>query len=126
MINDKLMLNDDKTEFLVIGTSKQPSEVPVLKSSIRVGDVDVIPSYLARNLGSWFHTHVDMATHITKTCSSTFFYLFSIQHIWKYLTSECTEKLIHVFIMSRLDYCNSPPPPAPLPSPLSFILSLPS
>ena len=126
MINDKLMLNDDKTEFLVIGTSKQPSEVPVLKSSIRVGDVDVIPAYLARNLGSWFDTHMDMATHITKTCGSAFFDLSSIQHIRKYLTSEYTEKLIHAFIMSRLDYCNSLPPPAPLPSPLSFILSLPS
>ena len=39
MINDKLMLNDDKTEFLVIGTSKQLSKVSV--SSIRVGDVDM-------------------------------------------------------------------------------------
>ena len=43
MINDKLMLNDDKTEFLVIGTSKQLSKVSV--SSIRVGDVDVISVY---------------------------------------------------------------------------------
>ena len=33
------MLNDDKTEFLVIGTSKQLSKMSV--SSIRVGDVDV-------------------------------------------------------------------------------------
>ena len=40
IINEKLMLNDDKTEFLVIGTSKQLSNVSV--SSIRVGDVDVI------------------------------------------------------------------------------------
>ena len=41
MINDKLMLNDDKTEFPVMGTSKQLSKVSV--SSIRVGDVHVIP-----------------------------------------------------------------------------------
>ena len=58
MINDKLMLNDDKTEFLVS------------VSSIRVGDVDVIPVYSAKNLGSWFDSHMDMATHITKTCGS--------------------------------------------------------
>ena len=32
------MLNDDKTEFLVIGTSKQLSKMSV--SSIRVGDVE--------------------------------------------------------------------------------------
>ena len=29
MINDKLMLNDDKTEVLVIRMSKQPSKVSV-------------------------------------------------------------------------------------------------
>jgi len=45
MINDKLMLNDDETEFLVIGTSKQLSEVSVC--SVRVGDVDVIPVHSA-------------------------------------------------------------------------------
>ena len=102
------MLNDDKTQFLVIGTSKKLSKVSV--SSIRVGDVDVIPVYSAKNLGSWFDSHMDMATHITKTCGSAFFYLYNIQHIRKYLTSECTEKLIHAFnITSRLDYCNSLP-----------------
>ena len=40
------MLNDDKTQFLVIGTSKKLSKVSV--SSIRVGDVDVIPVYSAK------------------------------------------------------------------------------
>ena len=53
MINDKLMLNDDKTEFLMIGTSKQLSRV-----SVRVGDVDVIPVYSVKNLGSWFDSHM--------------------------------------------------------------------
>ena len=75
-------------------------------SSIRVGDVDVIPVYSANNLGSWFDSHMDMATHITKTCSA-FFYLHNIRHMRKYLTSECTEKLIRAIITSRLDYCNS-------------------
>ena len=50
---------------------------------------------------------MDMATHRTKTCGSEFFSLYNIRHIRKYLTSECTEKLIHVFITGRLDYCNS-------------------
>ena len=76
MINDNLLLDDDKTKLLVIGTSKQLSKVSV--SSIRVGDVDVIPVYSVKNLGSWFHSHMDMATHITKTCGSAFFYLYNI------------------------------------------------
>ena len=105
MISDKLMLNDDKTEFLVIGTSKQLSKVSV--NSFRVGEVDVIPVHSAKNLGSCFDSHMNMATHITKISSSALFYLYNFRHIRKYLTNECTEKLIHAFITSRLDYRNS-------------------
>ena len=76
-------------------------------SSIRVGVVDVIPVHSAKGLGSWFDSHMDMATHITMTCGSACFYLYNIRHIRKYLTSECTEKLIHAFTTSRLDYCKS-------------------
>ena len=49
MINDKLMLNDDKTEFLVIGTSKQLSKVSV--SSIRVESPISIPWQASTILG---------------------------------------------------------------------------
>ena len=66
MIKDKLMLNDDNTEFLVIGTSKQLHISKVSVSSISVGDVYVIPAYTAKNLGSWFESHMVIATHITK------------------------------------------------------------
>ena len=49
MITDKLMFNDDKPEFLVIGSSKQLSKVSV--SSIGVGDVDVIPVHSGKKSG---------------------------------------------------------------------------
>ena len=62
---------------LVIGTSKQLSKLSI--SSIRVGDVDVIPIHSAKNLGSWIDSHMDMATYIPKTCGSAVFYLFNIQ-----------------------------------------------
>ena len=35
-----LMLNDDKTEFMIIETHKQPAKVNV--NNIRVGDHDII------------------------------------------------------------------------------------
>ena len=78
MMDDTLMSNDDKTEFLVIGTNKQLSKVSI--SSIRVGEMNVAPASWERNLGSWFDTHMGMATHITKTCSTAFFYLYNIRH----------------------------------------------
>ena len=99
------MLNDDKTEFLIIGTRQQLSKVSI--QSIKIGQTEVFPVASARNLGTWVDSHLDMGIHITKTCRSAFYYLYNIRHIRKYLSRESTEKLVHAIISSRLDYCNS-------------------
>ena len=56
------MLNDDNTEFFIIGTRPQLSKI----QSIKIGQTEVSPVASARNLGTWFETHLDMRTHITK------------------------------------------------------------
>ena len=56
-----------------------------------------------------FDSHLDMSTHVSKTCASAFYYLYNIRHIRKYLSRESTERLVHAFITSRLDYCNGFP-----------------
>ena len=55
----------------------------------------------------WLDSNLSMGDHITKTSSAAFYYLYNIRRIRKYLSKECTETLIHAFISSRLDYCNS-------------------
>ena len=84
------MLNDDKAEFLIIGTRQQLSKVSI--QSIKIAQTEVSPVASARNVGTWLDTHLDMRTHITKTCSSAFYYLYNIRHIRKYLSRESTEK----------------------------------
>ena len=49
---------------------------------------------------------MEMSIHISKTCSSAFYYPYNIRHIRKYLSKEHIEQLIHAFVTSRLDYCN--------------------
>ena len=71
MISDNLMLNDDKTEFLIIGTRQQLAKVNI--NCIRVGSTDVFPVTVARNQGSWFDDQLmTMSTHISKLCGVTF------------------------------------------------------
>ena len=48
-----------------------------------------------------------MLSHINKTCSSAFYHLYNIRRIRKYLSRESTECLVHAFVTSNLDYCNS-------------------
>ena len=104
MLNNGLKLNDGKTEFLIIGISQQLGKLDNI--SIRVGDSNIHPVPIARNLGSWFDSRLSMATHITKICASSFYYIYNIRRIRKYLTRQSTETLVHAFVTSRLDYCN--------------------
>ena len=50
MITDKLMINDDKTEFLLLGTRQQLAKINTA-CSITVGEYDIDPSLCVRNLG---------------------------------------------------------------------------
>ena len=70
LLNNGLKLNDDKTEILIIGTSQQLGKLDNV--SIRVGDSDIYPVPIVRNLGSWFDSRLSMATDITKICTSSF------------------------------------------------------
>ena len=48
-----------------------------------------------------------MNSHVNKICNSSFYYLHNIMRIRKHLSRKSTETLIHAFVSSRLDYCNS-------------------
>jgi hypothetical protein len=94
MIQDKLKLNDGKTELLIIGSKQQLQKLN--PCHVRVGNADVLPVPIARDLGVWLDSNLSMSCHITKTCGAAFYWLHNI----KLLT------VIHAFVTSRLDYCN--------------------
>ena len=62
---------------------------------------------LHKMLGSWFDRHVFMDVHVGKVCSKAFRGLYNIRQIRKFLSIECTKTLVHAFVTSHLDYCNS-------------------
>jgi hypothetical protein len=73
MIPDKLLMNDGKTEFLVIGTRQQLCKVQPI--SISVNNSVISPSPHIKNLGSWLDPNLNMTTHITKVCKACFSHL---------------------------------------------------
>ena len=105
MVEDKLLLNDDKTEFLLIGTKQQLAKVSI--NHITIGNTEIAPRSPVKNLGVWLDSNLSLNEHITKTCSAAFYWLYNIRRIRKYISKESTETLIHAFISSRIDYCNS-------------------
>ena len=45
--------------------------------------------------------------HVTKICKAAYFHLHNIRRICSYLPQETTEQLVHAFVTTRLDQCNS-------------------
>ena len=62
MEHDKLLLSDERKEFLIIGTRQQLSKANI--SSITVGNSDVVRSSIVRNLGTFIDDRLSMNSHI--------------------------------------------------------------
>lgn len=105
MSANKLKLNSDKTEILVLHSKTKPSTTPTI--TLRFGDVSVTSSPSARNLGVKFDSTLSFKDQISQICSSGYYYLRNIQAVRKYLPRDCLLGLIHAFVTSRVDFCNS-------------------
>ena len=86
-----LKLND-KSEFLIIGTPQQMAKIYI--GSIRVGDCNVSTATSTGNQDSWFDTKLSRPTHLTKLSSSSFYYLYNIRRIRKYISEGGVLRLL--------------------------------
>ena len=105
MTQTRLKLNDDKTEFIIISSPHHHHKVKNL--TLKIGDTIITSARKCRNLGVIFDSAMNMKDHITTVCRSSFFQLRNIGAVRKYLTDEACAQLIHAFVTSRIDYCNS-------------------
>jgi hypothetical protein len=75
--------------------------------TITIGDETITASKCVRNLGVVFDCVFNMENHITSVCQSCYFHLRNIGSIRRYLDQEIAAQIIHAFVISKLDYCNS-------------------
>lgn len=73
ILNDRLKLNDDKTEYLYIGKRQKLSKISA--GPLAVGDPQITPAQEAKNLGCWLDQHFSKETNINKICSASYFHL---------------------------------------------------
>ena len=105
MSSNLLKRNDKNTEVLIIGQKKQLDKTNI--SQIRIGDTNIKPSESARNIGAILDSTMSLQEQISNTCKRSWYHLYNIRKIRKYLTTEATKTLVHAFITSRLDTLNS-------------------
>ena len=73
MLKDKLKLNEEKTELLVIGTRQQLDKVSL--DEMTIGHTKVKTTTTAKSLGVWFDCNMKSDTNITKIFAMGHFYL---------------------------------------------------
>jgi len=105
MTNNMLKLNGSKTEVLHITSKFLRNSVPVDHLQIDSESVQAVLS--ARNLGVTIDNQLCMSSHVNNICKSASFALRKIGQVRKYLDQASAEKLVHAFVSSRLDCCNS-------------------
>jgi len=70
-------------------------------------DCPIPPVDYVRNLGVIFDANMSMVKHVNQVCSTAFYHLYNISKIRQFLDRITAERIIHAFVTTRLDYCNS-------------------
>ena len=103
---NKLKLNDDKTESILVKSDRimLPDSAP---TSTRVGNSDILFASHARNLGITISSSTTTDKHVKNICRSAYAELQHISSIRHLLTVNATKTLLSAFVLSKLGYCNS-------------------
>jgi len=103
MLQNSLKMNCNETEAILLSSSLHPR--PSI-DSVSIAGHGVSFSKKARNIGVIFDENISL-DHIASICKSSFFHLRNISKIRKHISVRACETLIHAFISSKLDFCNS-------------------
>ena len=71
MILDKLMINEEKTEVLLVGKRQQLRKVEI--DAFTVGSSRVLPTTSVRNLGAWFDSELTITLTLIKSAVKSVF-----------------------------------------------------
>ena len=90
---------------MIIGTRQQLSKQSI--NHLTVGTSSIEPSSSVRNLGTTFDTNLSLDKQIASTCKSSFYYLYNMRKIRKFISPNSCATLVNAFKTCRIDYCNS-------------------
>ena len=79
---EKLMINDAKTDFVIIGTRQQLPKVRI--DSLAVGDANVSLVQVVKNLGTWIDSNMSLQVNFNSTCKAAHYYITNVRRIRKY------------------------------------------
>jgi len=107
MSANHLKLNADKTEVLWAGSRYGSAPLGSAGPSLRLGNQVIAATDLVRVLGVTLSSDLSLSKHVSNTCTACFYWLHQLRRVRRTLDTESTATLVHAFVASRLDYCNT-------------------
>ena len=105
MFKNKLKINQEKTEFLVIASRQNQKNIAV--DHMVLDNTVIKRTNKAKNLGVTFDSEMNMQIHIREIRRKCFCDIKWLWSVKRFMSEETTKILVHALIISRLDYCNS-------------------
>ena len=99
MSQNKLKLNNDKTEIILFVSKKHLAELNIKSAGTGVS----VASEPVRNLGAMFDSQLIMAPQVKRVVKTSSFHLRNIGKARRVLTEDATKTVIQSLVMSRLD-----------------------
>ena len=102
--SNKLICNSNKSNFMYFSSKFKPTPG---STCIKFGSTVLQQANRIRNLDVIWDSNLSMRHHMSKICVSAALALRRIGYIAEYLDTNTKARLVHAFILSKLDYCNS-------------------
>ena len=106
MFTNKLKLNPDKTQFILIGSKNNRKQLhPYFQINILGNQIS--PAQSVKNLGVVFDSNFTFSDHVSQVIKSTRVHARDLYRIYPLLDLKTSVLLENALVSSRLDYCNS-------------------
>ena len=106
MFTNKLKLNPEKTEFILISSINNRKQL-LPHFPINILGNQVSPAQSVRNLGVVFNSNFSFSDHVSQVIKSTRVHARDLYRICPLLDLNTSVLLAKALVSSRLDYCNS-------------------
>ena len=106
MTSNKLQMNEDKTEVLLV-TAKRVVNLQHLPEFMNINGTCVKFSPSVKNLGVTLDSTLSLHQHVMNVCRVAYFELRRINSIRNLLSIDAVKTLVCSLVLSCIDYCNS-------------------
>jgi len=102
-----LKLNADKSEVLWLGTRQQIAKLSPADKDLVLSTGSLLTSSNARDLGVAVDENLTFDVHARACSRACFYHLHRIRQVCRFRDEPATRELVHVYVTSCLDYCNT-------------------